>query len=308
MTGFILPKLGSLALVVLLAGVLLFATTGVASAHFTMLLPGDDLNVTAQDYIIEDGDTVEVKILWGHPFEHILFDIETEPEVYLRTPDGTVTQLMPTATTVSGYDAYTVSFTVAEEGDHILYAKYESPDEELVDYVKVVFHCGEEMWEGWDTVLGQEVEMIPYTRPYGLEKGFVFMGKAILSGGTGLSGATAEIEKYNTAEDGATSVTEAEEDYAEDPPMMFTRVTNTNESGEFAYTIDEPGIWFVGVTEEIEGAYDNRGIMIVPVFDAYPAETDEEDSGSDNTWAIVALVIAVLALVTGGISLALRKK
>jgi len=289
----------------ILFGAILLLTLAFAApvaAHFTMLLPGEDMEVTADDYIATLGETKTVTILWGHPYEHVLFDCSDSLEVQLRDPTGVVTTLDAAQTTVEGSKAYDVSFTVEKLGDYIVAAKLIEEGHGLIDYTKAVVHCGEEAWVGWDAVIGQEVEIIPYTRPYGIEEGFVFSGKAVLSDGTPLADAPVEIEVYHTKSVGDEVVAEAEEMFPHDPPMMFTRVTTTNSLGEFAYTLDEPGIWFIGVTKEVEGGLDQRAVMIVPVLEAFPPEEQVTPSGADSAYA--ALVIAIVALVLGGISLA----
>ena len=45
---------------------------GTAGAHFTMVFPGGDMDVTPEDYTAKVGETKEVWIIWGHPYEHIL--------------------------------------------------------------------------------------------------------------------------------------------------------------------------------------------------------------------------------------------
>jgi len=276
--------------------------------HFTMLLPGEDMDVTADDYIATLGETKTVTILWGHPYEHVLFDCPDTLEVQVRDPEGGITTLDASETTLEGVKAYEVSFTVEELGDYIVAAKLVAEDHGLIDYTKAVIHCGEEAWVGWDAVVGQEVEIIPYTRPYGLEEGFVFTGKAILSDGTPLAEATVEIEVYHTKSVGEEVVAEAEEMFPEDPPMMFTRVTTTNSLGEFAYTLDEPGVWFIGVTKEIEGGLDQRAVMVVPVYEAFPPEPEGPAGLAGGAgWAYAALAIAVVALILGSISLARKR-
>lgn len=248
---------------------MLLLSTGIASAHFTMVFPGGDMNVTAEDYIAELGETKTVLIVWGHPYEHILFDMTSVPEVSVIDPDGTATKLTPTETTVGGKKAYQVSFTVEKMGDSIISVKYEDEDEALIDYVKAIVHCGEEMWTGWDNVVGQNAEAVPYTRPYGLEEDFVFTGKALYKGNA-MQGADVEVEMYHTEDVAGSIVAKAEEMYSYDPPMMFTRVTKTNSDGEFAYTLDEPGIWFIGAYGPEENGLTQRGIIIVPVLDSFP--------------------------------------
>ena len=299
-------------------GLLLFAMVGVTSAHFTMLFPGEDMDVTALDYIAKEGENKVVWIAWGHPCEHVLFDCPVVPEVYVRDPDGVTTDLSPSEITVEGVKAYKVSFTVEKRGDYIIHAKLNVPDHELVDHTKAIIHCGEEEWHGWDAKLGEVVETVPYARPYGMEAGFVFSGKALYEGEP-LSEATVEVEKYYTKPDGDKIVEAAESTFPNDPPMMFTRVVKTNGNGDFAYTLDEPGIWFVGAYHEGE-EMEERGVIIVPVLDAFLADGTETvaetvsvtspealENLPSNTLEYSAIGIAIIALLIGIVAIFIKK-
>ncbi len=258
----------------LLAVIVLASAAGVASAHFTMLFPGKHMDVTPEDYIANQGETKTIWILWGHPYEHILFDCPEELDVSVMDPDGKLTELTPSEITVEGVRAYEVSFTVEKLGDYVVCARLNASEEHgLIDYTKAVIHCGEEAWFGWDAEVGQETEIIPFTRPYGLEEGFVFSGKALYNGNA-LPDADVEVEKYHTKAAGGEVVEKAKEMFPYDPPMMFTRVTKTNAAGDFVYTLDEPGIWFIGATKEVEGGLARRGVFIVPVLEAFPAKPE----------------------------------
>lgn len=272
---------------------MLIATIGIASAHFTMLFP-KGMDVTPQDYIAEIGETKTILIVWGHPFEHILFDMTSTPEVSVRDPEGNVKKLSPTEITVEGKKAYKVSLTIDKLGDWIVYAKYKDKDEKLVDHVKIIIHCGEEAWYGWDANVGQKVEIMPYTRPYGLEEGFVFTGKALFDG-KALANADVEVEKYHTKDVADEVVKKAEKMFPYDPPMMFTRVTKTNSNGEFAYTLDEPGIWFIGAYGPEVNGFTQRGIIIVPVLKSFPPR---EESSLELQSKIKALEDEIAALKT----------
>jgi len=263
---------------IILGGLLL--TTGIASAHFTMVFPGEGMDVTPKDYIAEVGETKTLWIIWGHPYEHILFDMTSIPVVSVRDPKGAVTQLPPTEITVQGVKAYKVSFTVDKLGDWIVSATYEDEGEKLVDYVKAVIHCGVEAWDGWDANLGEKAEIVPFTRPYGLEEGFVFTGTALYDG-SALLDSNVEIEMYHTKAVGEEVVGLAEEMFFYDPPMMFTRVTKTNALGEFAYTLDEPGIWFVGAYGPKVSGLLQRSVFIIPVLEAFPPK-GEVDLSADG--------------------------
>ncbi|MEA1965721.1 MAG: DUF4198 domain-containing protein [Euryarchaeota archaeon] len=285
-----------------LAALLLITCTGMASAHFTMVFPSDSeatvWDVAPEDYIADLGETKNVYIMWGHPYEHILFDMASAPEVSVMKPDGTVLQLTVTEITVDGmnedgedgtFKAYKTSFTVEQLGDSVVYVKYVDPDEDMIDYTKAVIHCGEEMWEGWDSEVGQQTEIIPYMRPYGMEEGFVFAGKALYDGKV-LAGAPVEVEIYHTLDLGKEIVETAEGMFSYDPPMVFTRLTMSNGNGEFVYTLDEPGIWFVGATMEPETGQNVRGVFIVPVLEAFPPAG--ESSASPVSSAELAEAVA----------------
>jgi len=261
---------------------LMLCSISMASAHFTMVFPSDSENtiwdVTPEDYIAELGETKTVYMMWGHPYEHILFDMATVPEVSIMKPDGTVEQLTTEEITVDGmnedgelatFKAYKASFTVDQHGDTVVFVKYEDDGENLIDYTKAVIHCGEEMWEGWDAEVGQQTEILPYMRPYGMEEGFVFSGQA-MHNGEPLTDAPVEIEIYHTLDLGIEIVELAEKMYPYDAPMVFTRLTKSNDQGEFVYSLDEPGIWFVGATMEPESGRNVRGVFIVPVLEAFP--------------------------------------
>jgi cobalt/nickel transport protein len=165
--------------------------------------------------------------------------------------------------------AYKASFTVDQDGDTVVFVKYEDEDENLIDYTKAVIHSGEEMWEGWDAEVDQQTEILPYMRPYGMEEGFVFSGQAMYNGQP-LKDASVEIEIYHTLDLGIEIVELAEEMFPYDPPMVFTRVTKSNDNGEFVYSLDEPGIWFVGATMEPDSGRNVRGVFIIPVLEAFP--------------------------------------
>jgi len=294
----------------LVLGLLLFGTVGTVSAHFTMLFPGDDMDVDALDYMAKEGETKTIRILWGHPCEHVLFDCPVVPEVYVRDPDGVVTVLNPTKISVEGVEAYKVSFIVGMRGDYIIHAKLNVSEHELIDHTKAVIHCGEEEWNGWDASLGETVELVPYTRPYGIEEGFTFTGTA-LAAGMPLPGATVEIEKYYTKSDGDDIVEAAEHTFSDDPPMMFTRVVKTDVDGDFAYTLDEPGIWFVGAYNNIDGL-EKRGVMIVPVLETFPpGETEVMEESIDTpspTLVYSAIGISITSLIIGVFAFKRREK
>lgn len=243
---------------------------GTASAHFTMLFPGGGMDVSPDDYLANLGEEKTVLITWGCPFKELFGCIDT-PDVYVRNPDGNVTQLTTVETSVAGVKAYTVSFTVDNRGDYIVYSTMNVTGikGEFVDHAKTVIHCGQATWMGWDVELGETVEIIPYIRPYGLEEGFVFRGKAVQDGAP-LANAIVYVVKYRLNDDPKV-LEKADEIYPQDSWMMVKGFTKTDSDGDFVYTLDEPGVWNIAVFGD---GIMERGIFILPVFESFPP-TDE---------------------------------
>ena len=280
---------------------------GIASAHFTMLFPGGGVDVSPEDYIAILGEEMTVLITWGCTFKE-LFDCIDVPDVYVRAPDGIVTQLTPVETSVDGVKAYKVSFTVDKRGDYIVSAamNVSAIKGEFVDHAKAVIHCGQATWKGWDAELGDKVEIIPYIRPYGIEEGFVFRARA-LQDGEPLTNTSVFVVKYRLSDDPEV-LKKAEAIYPEDSWMMVKGYTKTDSDGNFVYTLDEPGVWTIaafgkGVME--------RSILIVPVFESFPpAEKGDYSSipEADTTPETPAAGIFTTVGLIGLIALLLRRK
>lgn len=216
-----------------IAAVLLGA--GAGAAHYHMLLP--DPTAAARD------QPVRVLYQWGHPFEHELFDADPPERVVVLAPDGTRTDATATLekTTVPAAGGKTVAayrfpLTPAGRGDYTLVAT--SPpvwlDDEKVflrDTVKVVVHARTQ--NGWDRPAGEGFELVPLTRPYGLEPGTVFQAQA-LAGGRPLAGAEVEVERYNPTPPKNLP-----------PDEHVTRRVKTDPNGVATCTLADPGWWCV---------------------------------------------------------------
>lgn len=269
--------------------------------HFTMVFPGGDMKVTPEDFIAEKGETKQMLIIWGHPYEHILFDCPENLQLSVRKPDGSMKELTPTQTTVEGHKAFEVSFTADQRGDFIIAVRLVAQEHGLIDYTKTIIHCGKEVWKGWNEKVGQEVEIIPYMRPYGMEEGFVFSGKALYNGNE-LANATVEVEKYHQKERASEIVNRAEKKYPYDPPMVYTRITKTNSNGEYSYTLDESGIWYIGATKEMENAMPRRGVIQIPIIESFPKEAQNSNLDTSKALTYSAIAIAIIAVVIAIVS------
>jgi cobalt/nickel transport protein len=257
----------------LLAGLLLFSATTV-SAHFNFALPNE--------WSMNQANANEIQLIWGHPYEGIYFDAPVVENAKVLKPNGTESDLTPTEITVTGAEgsakAWEVTFTPDIKGDYIIYADFEAlvvEEEEVAweDHVKAIIHY--KTSEGWDQTTGQIMEIVPLTKPYGLEEGFIFTGK-VLYNGIPLADAPIEIEMFYPV--GVCT----EENLPEEP--MVTRETKSDPNGIFSFTLDEPGVWVVCASNTVgsmEGYdLDIRGILMIPVEEELSLTPSDE--GTDG--------------------------
>ncbi len=267
-------KVGKLAIGTVLVIMFLLDGTGIVSGHFNFALPSE--------WSMDQAEANDIQLIWGHPYEGIYFDAPALENAEVLKPDGTKSDLTPTEITVTGAEdsakAWEVTFTPDIKGDYIIYADFEAlvvEEEDIAweDHVKAIVHY--KTSEGWDQTTGQIMEIVPLTRPYGLEEGFVFTGK-VLYNGTPLADAPIEIEKYYPV--GVCT----EENIPEEP--MVTRETKSDPNGIFSFTLDEPGVWVVCASHTVDTMEDYdldvRGILMVPVEEELSlTPSDEETDG-----------------------------
>jgi cobalt/nickel transport protein len=204
-----------------------------AAAHYHLLLP--DSPVTEK--------SVSLRLLFGHPYEHQLFDAVAPEKIGVIASDGSYRDLTsdlkktshktPEGTEVT---AFTLSCDLDKRGDAVFAAVspaiwMKAEGRYYQDTVRVVVHHQSQI--GWDRSLGKGFEMVPLTRPYGLQGGMVFQAQALLDGAP-LAGAMVEVERFN------------ETPPKELPPdPQITRLVKTDPSGIATCTLTDPGWWCV---------------------------------------------------------------
>jgi cobalt/nickel transport protein len=203
-----------------------------AAAHYNMLLP--------QAAAVKKGQAVTLLYQWGHPFEHQLFDAPLPRGVLVLAPDGKKTDVSKSLEKITlpapgskKVTAYRLRFTPRQRGDFVFILNtdpiwMEAEKEFFQDTVKVVLHVEDQ--EGWDAEAGQGFEMVPLTRPYGLEPLMVF--QAQVKAGKPVAGTLVEIERYNQTPP------------KELPPdEHMTRTAKTDPNGVVTYTLTDAGWW-----------------------------------------------------------------
>jgi len=179
--------------------IVLLLVTSSAIAHFNVILPEDYVTWSAAK-----GDTVAYRFLWGHGYEHIWFDATKPVSLFALTPAGGRMELLGALdrSSVLGEDkaqhrAYSFKLEVEERGDYLIAMKAAllwDEDEEvfLQDYAKSVLHVQDKL--GWDQQAGLDFELVPLTRPYGLQVGGVIQLQ-VLRRGKPFPGCEVEFEK-----------------------------------------------------------------------------------------------------------------
>ncbi len=205
---------------------------GTSWGHYHLLLP--------DQFAVKKGETVRLTFLFGHPFEHQLFDAGKPHKLIVLAPDGTRSELLSKLEPISvpGADdkkvkAWQLPFTPEQRGDYVFLAQtepiwMEEDKEFLLDTVKVVLHV--QAQKGWDQQVLPSFEMVPLTRPYGLLPDMVF--QAQIQDTKPLAGVLVEIERYN------------EQPPRELPPdELITFTARTDRSGAVTTTLTEKGWW-----------------------------------------------------------------
>ena len=190
----------------------------------------------------KQGDTATFLYLWGHPFEHQLFDAPMPQDVAVLTPAGLKIGLTRTPkkvtmeTAEAKAAAYRFDFMPNQRGDFVFLLSVppqwmEEEQEFFHDSVKVILHV--QAQKGWDQAAGQAFELLPLTRPYGLQAGMVFQAQALVEGKP-LPGSLVEIEHYN-----ATAPKQLP------PDEHITRTVKTDPNGVATVTLPEAGWWAI---------------------------------------------------------------
>ena len=210
-----------------------------ARAHYNMLLP--------ESASAKRGDTVAFTYQWGHPFEHQLFDAPSPKSIVVLAPDGKQSDLTRTLekTTIPAADgkevaAWRFRFKVDLRGDYVFLLStpliwMEEEQEHWQDTVKVVLHV--QAQKGWDAALASAFELVPLTRPYGLQPGTVFQAELNAQppakNGPG-GGNLIEIERYNPKPPKTLP-----------PDEQITRTVRTDRNGVLTCTLGNPGWWCI---------------------------------------------------------------
>ncbi len=211
--------------------------TGIAFAHFGVILPSDDIIGE------KDPKKITLKVYFMHPFEQEWLNMEKPKAFGVLIGEAKIDLLESLVNKkIKGKNAWEAKFMIKKPGDYIFYLEpqpYWEPAEDkfIVHYPKVVVQAlGKE--EGWDKEVGLPIEIVPLTRPYGLWVGNVFQG-IVKVNGKPLPFAEIEVEYFNEG-----GKVKAPKD------AYVTQVIKADANGVFTYAIPKAGWWgFAALTD-----------------------------------------------------------
>jgi cobalt/nickel transport protein len=204
--------------------------SGPAFAHFGMLIPSQATVSKA------DPKTVDLQISFSHPMEAVGMDM-AKPKTFGVMAGNSKADLLGALkpSHVMGKAAWSAQYALKRPGVYAFFMEpepYWEPAEDafIVHYTKVVVPAfGEE--EGWDKEVGQKIEIVPLTRPFGNYAGNVFQG-IVKVDGKAVPHADVEIEYYNKDRKA-----EAPTEY------MITQAVKADRNGVFTYAAPKAGWW-----------------------------------------------------------------
>jgi cobalt/nickel transport protein len=201
-----------------------------ALAHFGMIIPERNL--------VGKGDPLTIKLEWRfwHPMENQGLELGKPREAgYLL--DGQKHDLLGglKEVKVQGHATWAASLPIKKPGDYIFYLTpppYFEPAEDkfIIHHTKTVVGVLNRQ-EGWDKPVGQKMEIMPLTRPYGLYAGNTFSGQVMYKGKP-LADCEVEVEFFN--HDGKRQA----------PGEAYvSQLVKTDANGLFTWSLPWPGWW-----------------------------------------------------------------
>lgn len=225
---------------------MLFCLSGVALAHFGMVIPSSSIVMEKKEA------TVSFALSFSHPMEMVGMPL-VAPASFKVFTDGEALEMKDALkpATIMEHPSWTAEYMIKRPGVYQFVMEptpYWEPAEDcfIIHYTKTVLAAfGEE--EGWGEPLGLKTEIVPLTRPFGNYAGNVFQGRVLLDGKP-VAGADVEVEFYNKDKK-----YEAPSDY------MITQVVRTDADGVFTYAVPFAGWWGFAALNTAAEKMDHEG-------------------------------------------------
>mgnify|MGYP001772975218 CR=1 FL=1 len=189
---------------------------------------------------------------YGEPAYANFFDTRVPARFFLKTPEGKDEKL--TLLRRELFDpwfnqkriAFETKITPKVKGDFLLCIEGEDTLAGrgilLKDYAKALFHVEKE--GPWDSMCAFELEIRPFTRPYGLQRGALFWGQVLYQGEPVVNG-TIEAERLRLKLNPQALPLDStrEVNYP-----IFKKQTRLDDRGYFFVNFEEEGWWVLSVS------------------------------------------------------------
>lgn len=228
----------------LLAAIFVLSLSAPALAHFQM--------VYTPESALEKGGTLDLKLVFTHPFEAGHTMDMGKPMDFYMIHKGEKTDLKDalkeitwTSLTNSG-KAYEAQVKARKMGDYVFCLVpepyYEGEEDIYIQQLTKVMINNAGLPTDWDAPTGLETEILPLDKPYALWTGNVFRG-VVMANGKPVPGAEIEVEYLNHPPVPGKNEFQKEA-LAEAPQDAFvTMGIKADENGQFVYGIPKAGWW-----------------------------------------------------------------
>ncbi|PMP65659.1 MAG: hypothetical protein C0190_06520 [Thermodesulfobacterium geofontis] len=188
----------------------------------------------------------------AEPAFGFIYDLKPPEKFFLLSPDKKQTKITLFRTK---YDdkalnikriGYKIQLIPETKGDYYICIESDyflTRDLKLVkSFAKVPFHV--EIEKGWENLCGFDLEIKPYTRPYGFTNKGIFWGQ-VLYNGKPLPNGTVEFERFSPV---FLSLEDLPKDsYGEINYPYLRKTVKTNKEGFFVVSLEEPGWWVLTI-------------------------------------------------------------
>lgn len=220
----------------------------IAMAHFPMWI--------TKSPFVKAGEDVTFYFLVGHPYEVVYEDADQPSSVLTINSRGVKEKITVSESSVQ-YDGnavrtFTVQFQPELKGSYLVTLDTKpsisrNGDTLYQEYIKTVLYV--ERGSGWEQRSGQPLEIVPLTRPFGLQAGFVFRGR-LMNNDKPIANETVYIEHKLTTAPNA-------ENLPPEPLITFEVVTDAD--GYFLATLPESGWWILASYVDDIGKIEHEG-------------------------------------------------
>ena len=230
--------------IAVVAGLAVMATAVPALAHFQMIYTPESA--------LEKATTIDLKLVFTHPFEAGHTMDMGAPEVFTVTRKGKTTGLLGTlkpiqwAGLTNSGAAYETSYKLRGMGDNVFCLTpspyYEKEEDVYIQQITKMVVNTAGFPTDWDAEIGLPAEIVPLDKPYALWTGNVFRG-IVKSDGEPVPFAEIEVEYLNHDPLMDRNAFAKGAHVAAPQDAFVTMTIKANVNGEFSFGIPKAGWW-----------------------------------------------------------------